>query len=208
MSGLLPTDTEAEATAEDDAEAGDVDSGELRVLTLDDEGTDRLLSSLSSDTARAIVTALHEEHRTASEIAEAVDTSVQNVRHHLGNLREAGLVRTAGTRYSVKGREMTVYAPASDSLVVCVGNEADKEGLLSSLERVLGAVGLLALASVAVEAAFGGAVGGVAGPETVPRVPDGLGAAGGALGILPPGAAFFAGGLLVLAAVAALEHWG
>ncbi|MFC6794449.1 hypothetical protein ACFQFH_08985 [Halobaculum halobium] len=54
-------------------------------------------------------------------MADAADTSVQNVRHHVSKLVDTGLVEATDTRYSVKGREMTVYGPADDRVVVAVG---------------------------------------------------------------------------------------
>jgi DNA-binding transcriptional ArsR family regulator len=212
MSGLLPSDAEAEdADADVDVEAGaDVNgTDDLRVLWLDDEDAERLITSLSSDTARAVVTALYDERGTASELAERVDTSLQNVRHHLDHLQEAGLVRVVDTRYSVKGREMNVYGPTDDSLVVAVGREEDREGFLDSLGRFVGALAGLALVGALVEVAFGTGANllPVAGPGTAPRVADGF--APGTdplLGLVPPGVAFVAGGLLVLATVLAWER--
>ncbi|MDQ2053424.1 MULTISPECIES: winged helix-turn-helix domain-containing protein [Halobellus] len=117
MSGLLPSETETRPP--------DGDDGTLRVLPLDDDDAAQLINCLASDTARSTLAALQENPATASELADDVETSLQNVRHHLDNLRDAELVRVVDTRYSVKGREMKVYAPARDSLVVCVGDSAD-----------------------------------------------------------------------------------
>jgi DNA-binding transcriptional ArsR family regulator len=197
MAGLLPSD--ADVSQED---------GDLRVLWLDDDEAEQLIGCLSSDTARSTFAALQQEPATASELADAVDTSLQNVRHHLDKLRNAGLVRVADTRYSVKGREMKVYAPTQDSLVVCVGGEDDKDSFLDGLGQYVGAVALLAAASVAVQALFGTGVTDLGGPETAPRVGDSLSAgAEPMLGLLSPGVAFFAGGLLILAALAAWQTY-
>jgi predicted transcriptional regulator len=117
MSGVLPSETERGATEDD--------GGDFRVLPLDDDEAAQLINCLAADTARSTLAALQNDSATASELADVVETSLQNVRHHLDNLREAGLVRVVDTRYSVKGREMKVYAPARDSLVVCVGESAD-----------------------------------------------------------------------------------
>jgi len=117
MSGVLPSET-------DRGEIED-DGGDVRVLPLDDDEAARLINCLAADTARSTLAALQKDPATASELADAVGTSLQNVRHHLDNLREAGLVRVVDTRYSVKGREMKVYAPTRDSLVVCVGGSTD-----------------------------------------------------------------------------------
>ncbi|MFC6872021.1 ArsR/SmtB family transcription factor [Halobellus sp. GCM10025813] len=117
MSGLLPSETNRRVGDED---------GEVRVLPLEDEEAAQLIDCLAVDTARATLAALQDEAATASELADAVNTSLQNVRHHLEKLREAGLIRVIGTKYSVKGREMKVYAPTRDSLVVCVGGATDR----------------------------------------------------------------------------------
>lgn len=219
MSGLLPSDADAASgdgaatgtAAGSDAgprETADAENGDdVRVCWLDDEDADALIRSLSSETARSLLTALHEEPRTASKLAEEVDTSVQNVRHHLENLRDAGLVTVVGTRYSVKGREMTVYGPANERLVVAVGGDDDRTSFLDSLRGVLGVVGLLGGASLLVQWAFGAGVVDLGGPATAPRIGDSVGEATAfTLGALPPGAAFLAGGLLVLLTVLAVEH--
>ena len=111
------------------------DEGKLRVLTLDDEGAERLIRSLSSETARAVLTTLQDDPATATELADAVSTSVQNVRHHLANLLDTDLVTVVDTRYSVKGREMKVYAPTSDPFVVCIGGDAASLSTLDAATR-------------------------------------------------------------------------
>lgn len=199
MSELLPSQTEA--TPEQ--------NGELRALWLDSEDAGELLSSLSSDTARNILTALHDSPSTASELAEHVDTSLQNARHHLGNLQEAGLVRVAETRYSSKGREMNVYAPSEDPMVVFVGNEseAEREGVVERLRAVLPAVGLLALASLVVQWIVTLSTGASA-PGELPRFGQDLGgSAGFVVPNVPPGLVFLTGGLLVAATIVLLQAW-
>jgi len=117
MSSLLPSDTDRSPVDE---------GGDLRVLPLDDDEAARLINCLTADTARSTLAALQQESATASELADAVGTSLQNVRHHLDSLRDAGLVRVVGTEYSVKGREMKVYGTTEDSLVVCVGEGSER----------------------------------------------------------------------------------
>jgi hypothetical protein len=55
MSGLLPSESDAVAADEGDDEGG------TRLLWLDDEEVDPLIGSLSSETARSLLTALHED---------------------------------------------------------------------------------------------------------------------------------------------------
>lgn len=199
MSGLLPS--ESSAVAADEAE----DDGGTRLLWLDDDEAETLIGSLSSETARSVLTALHDEPRTASELAEHVDTSLQNVRHHLNNLEEANLVEATGTRYSVKGREMTVYAPVDDSLVVCVGGREERSSFLDSLRRFIGAGVALVVGSLLVHFTYGAGLPGLSGPSG-PRVPDSVGGTGELLGVLSPSVAFLTGGLVVLA-VLAVEYY-
>lgn len=200
MSGQVPSESEPVHDGPD--------GSDLRVVWLDDEEAEHLIGSLSSETARAVLNAVHEQPSTASEIAEAVDTSVQNVRHHLTNLTDADLIEVVETRYSVKGREMNVYGPVEDSLVVCVGQEEERSTFMDSLRRLIGTVAVLGLASLVVEWAFGTAVADLGGPGTAPRVGDGLGgAAEPVLGLVPPGVAFFAGGLLVIGILVAWNRY-
>ena len=77
-----------------------------------------MLDSLTSKTAQSILVELSDEPGTPGEVADRVDTSLQNVGYHLSKLEDAGLVTVVGTRYSSKGREMNVYASAVRSLVI------------------------------------------------------------------------------------------
>jgi DNA-binding transcriptional ArsR family regulator len=88
-----------------------------------DEQTD-VLGALSSETAQQILATLGDEPATASDVAGAVDISLQNVNYHLDSLREAGLVEPVETWYSAKGREMTVYALTTERLVFRFGDAA------------------------------------------------------------------------------------
>ena len=128
---------------------------EPRVVGVDDEDADALLSALSSGTARALLSALHEEPAPPSKLADRADTSLQNAQYHLEKLEDAGAVEVVDTAYSAKGREMDVYAPADEPLVIFAGGEEKQSTLRSALSRLLGAVGLLAVASLAVQQWFG-----------------------------------------------------
>lgn len=193
MSGLLPSESESSPEQ----------TGELQTVWLDSEDAGELLSCLSSETARAVLTALHEEPATASEVSDRVDTSLQNARHHLGNLQDAGLVRVAETRYSSKGREMSVYAPAEEPMVVFVGRE--ESGLASSLKKLLPAIGVLAVASLIVQWLVTLSTG-ASSPESLPRFPDGAGTLDPLFVSVPPGALFFLGGLVALTALIAYRQ--
>lgn len=97
------------------------------VLDLGGDSSDAVFEALGSQTARAILVAVSDEPSTASEIADRVDTSLQNAQYHLNNLKEANIVAAAGTWYSERGTEMTVYAPAMDRLEFCLNDVSDDE---------------------------------------------------------------------------------
>lgn len=193
---------EAEAPeVEEDAEDA------LRTLFLDSDDAGDLISSLSSDTARSILVQLHDDPSTASELADHVGTSVQNVRHHLDNLKDSGLVQVSDTKYSSKGREMDVYAPSEEPLVVFVGSQdGSSNGFVDSLKRFVGAIGLLGIASALLQwFVWTHATGGTTGE--IIRAPQSLGGGGvSPLGI-PAGALFFAGGALMLAVASSWRYW-
>ena len=201
MADLLPSTSDATASQ----------SAEPRVIGVDSDDADDLLGALSSETARELLAALHEEPATPSALADAIDTSLQNAQYHLGKLEDADVIEVVDTVYSEKGREMKVYAPADQPLVVFAGNEDETTGLKAALSRLLGAFGALGLLSVAVQQAFGdgfGSLFGTAGGGSSSETGGGMSiqstdaareTAGAAANALPPGLLFFAGGALVLA---------
>ena len=157
MSRLLPFKTNVEP-----------DEGEPRVLSIDDDAADDVFSALSSQTARDILAALYEEPRTASDLADAADTSLQNARYHLDNLQESGLVEVVDTWYSSRGTEMKVYAPSDASVVMFAGDDSTGPTLRQALGRLVGGVGVLSLASLFVQRVFS---------PSVPTAGDGDGGA-------------------------------
>jgi DNA-binding transcriptional ArsR family regulator len=205
MADLLPSRPDTSAAEEADP----------RVIGLDSENADDLLSALASDTAREVLATLHDEPDTPANVADRVDTSLQNTQYHLGNLEDAGLIKVADTVYSEKGREMKRYAPADRPLVVFAGREEESQGLESILKNLFGAVGLLGLMSLLVQwyadgfpfgaetggadAGAGGGDGGGVGTMSTEAAQTTADAAGG----LPPGLLFFLGGLAALVVVGA-----
>ncbi len=131
-------------------EARSSQEGELRVVGVD-EDVSEVFEVLSSETAREVLNAIYAEPGTPSEIADRLGMSIQKVSYHLENLEDAELISVAGTRYSEKGQEMNVYEPPPDPMVVFVGTRDRKESLKALVKRLLPGVGVLALASLAVQ---------------------------------------------------------
>jgi DNA-binding transcriptional ArsR family regulator len=146
MADLLPSRSDAGGPASDDP----------KVVGLDSDAADDLISALSSRTARRVLAELHEEPASPSALADRVDTSLQNVQYHIENLSDAEIIEVVDTVYSEKGREMQVYAPSDRALVVFAGREQEATGLKAALKSLLGGVGVLALASVVVDRLLGG----------------------------------------------------
>ena len=124
---------------------------EPRVVGVDDDEADDLIAALGSETARAILSTLHDRPATKSEIAEEVGTSLQNVQYHLSRLDEADLVDVVDTAYSEKGREMDVYAAADEPLVLFAGGSEESTGIKTALMRLLGGYGVIGLAALAAQ---------------------------------------------------------
>ena len=160
-----------------------------RVVGVDSDDAGDLLSALSSDTARDILAALHETPAAPSEIADRAETTLQNAQYHISKLTDAGLIEVVDTVYSEKGREMKVYAPTDRPLIVFAGPEEETSGLKAALSRLLGAVGLLALAAFVLRRvvgmfSMGSAPGGAGDSATVTAD----GGAGGAAATTAPSA--------------------
>ncbi|WP_267641440.1 ArsR/SmtB family transcription factor [Haloarchaeobius amylolyticus] len=225
MADLLPSTPDTSAA----------DDAEPRVIGLDSDDADDLIGALSSSTARKLLTALHDEPATPSQLADTVDTSLQNTQYHLEKLEDADIIEVVDTAYSAKGREMKVYAPSNQPLVVFAGSEENSTGLKAALSRLLGAFGLLAIGAAAVQeflgdglaAFFGGGRGPTGSPAPGPSTQPVAGnannttnatttavetttqaastAADTAAAAVSPGLAFFLGGAIVL--VAGFAYW-
>ena len=185
----------------------DVDAAP-RVVGLDDDDAEDLLSALSSATARRLLAALHDEPTNPAALADSVDTSLQNVQYHLDSLESAGAIEVVDTVYSEKGREMDVYAPADQPLVVVAADEDGTSGVADVLTRLLGGVAIVGTASLLAQylvdgvpfgARTGGGDGGTVGTAAVAA--DTAAATGP-----PPGLLVFLGGMVVL--LAWLVVWG
>lgn len=190
-----------------------------RIIEMDDDAADETLSALSPATRRRVYRALFVEPQTTSELAETVETSIQNVQYHLETLEEAGLVEPIDTVYSGKGNEMTVFAPASDPLIF-VGDTDRLPAIRESLHNVVGGLAVLGVASLLVQwvVAREFAVRPRAGDATTMTATEdtameaaGEAAADPSLGwliieVLEPGLVFFVGGLVVAAFVVWLRR--
>ncbi|WP_181685865.1 ArsR/SmtB family transcription factor [Halorhabdus salina] len=122
---------------------------EPTMLALDDDRADEVFDALGSETARTILQSLHADPKPASELTAEVDTTLQNVRHHLTKLEAADLVTVVDTWYGENGAEMDVYAPTDEALVLFAGEDPESS-LRTLLGRLVGVFGMLAFGALAV----------------------------------------------------------
>lgn len=137
MAGLFPFRSEVSHREQRDAV----------VVDLSSEDADEIFAVLSSSTARRTLAALHDEPRTASDLAESLDLSLQNVGYHLRNLREADLITVADVWYSETGNEMKVYAPTATAVMV-LSDRSSARRLRKALRRVFTAFVFLGIVTL------------------------------------------------------------
>lgn len=116
---------------------GSIDrSTDTRVLQIAEDEAHMVLKAFGSEMSRQLYAQLCRDPATPSELADALNTSLQNLSYHLDKLEKSGLITAAGTRYSSRGHEMTLYKPRHDPLVF-TGDTDSKMTLESALPRVL-----------------------------------------------------------------------
>lgn len=148
MSRLFPTNSDVTVDR----------SGEAELLCIDDDQTPEILATLSSDTSQNIFQQVHQEPKTATDLAQELNTSVQGVTYHLAKLQDTGLIEVLDTCYSEKGREMDVYGPSERPYIVFLGMSTDESGLTAAFKRFahsIGPVGIFFAISGALSKLFG-----------------------------------------------------
>ena len=179
------------------------DNAEPTVLAIDDESADKIFTALSSGTTRSILTSLHRKPKTASEISDDVETSLQNVNYHLAKLKENSLIEVADTWYSDQGKEMKVYKPADEALVLFAGEDLTQSTVLNSIRNVIGVVATFSLVSLLIDQLFRR----FASSST--PIPAGAGESSGEVTtyILPPGVVFFLGTLFAATVLIGIRYY-
>jgi DNA-binding transcriptional ArsR family regulator len=91
---------------------------EVIVLQPGDERAQKIGKAIASQTANDILHILQDGPKTASDLCGVMNIPMGTVKYHIENLLDAGLLEVAETRYSVKGREIKVYALKDQLLIV------------------------------------------------------------------------------------------
>jgi len=182
---------------------------EVIVLEPGDERAQKIGKAIASPTANEILHILAGGPKTASDLTVLLNIPMGTLKYHIENLLEAGLIEIAETRYSVKGREVKVYA-LRDQLLIVAPKVTSIRSILLKYASLFVIVIIASMAMLAILPLLQYAPP-LAGPSAIQN--DGGGGAGGA-GMLAekapadtgrslpssvaPVLAFFIGGCLVL----------
>ncbi|MCK9591935.1 MAG: helix-turn-helix domain-containing protein [Methanoregula sp.] len=88
------------------------------ILEPGDERAQKISKAMASQTASDILQLLAENKKSLTEITERLSIPLTTAKYHIENLLEAGLITVTETKYSVKGREIKIYAVTNQLLIV------------------------------------------------------------------------------------------
>jgi DNA-binding transcriptional ArsR family regulator len=120
-------------------------SEEVIILSPGDIRAQKIAKAISSGTANDILHLLGDGQQTATDITGSLDLPMSTVKYHLENLLDAGLVEVVETKYSIKGREIKVYALRDQLLIVA----PKMQNIRSLLLKYASLFAIVALASLA-----------------------------------------------------------
>ena len=88
------------------------------ILEPGDDRAQKISKAMASQTASDILQILAENQKSLTEITDRLVIPLTTAKYHIENLLEAGLITVAETKYSVKGREIKIYAITNQLLIV------------------------------------------------------------------------------------------
>ncbi|WP_424358617.1 ArsR/SmtB family transcription factor [Methanocella sp. MCL-LM] len=112
-----------------------------------------ITQTIANDTARKILELLAETPMSTSNIAKRLDIPLTTAQYNIEKLMEAGLVVIEKTKYSEKGREVKLYAPAK-RMIVLVPKTATSQSLIDALKKYFVLLPIALVASLFVEVAM------------------------------------------------------
>jgi predicted transcriptional regulator len=132
----------------DDEKRDDV----LLVLPLGDESK-LITQTIANDTARLILELLAEGAMSTSAIAKRLEIPLTTAQYNVEKLIEAKLVVVEKTKYSEKGREVKLYAPARRMIVLVPANTS-RQAVMDVLKKYLVLLPLAGFVALMVELAM------------------------------------------------------
>lgn len=120
------------------------------VLEPGDERAQKIAKAMASQTASDILSLLASGAKSLTDITEQLKIPLTTAKYHAENLLDAGLITIAQTKYSVKGREVKMYA-LTDQLLIVAPKQTNIRSLLLKYTSLFGivVVGSLAIFGLA-----------------------------------------------------------
>jgi DNA-binding transcriptional ArsR family regulator len=109
------------------------------ILEPGDERAQKISKAMASQTASDILQLLAEGQKSLTEITDRLDIPLTTAKYHIENLLEAGLITVAETKYSVKGREIKIYA-ITNQLLIVAPRQSNVRSLLLKYASLFGIV--------------------------------------------------------------------
>jgi len=109
------------------------------ILEPGDERAQKISKAMASQTASDILQLLAEDKKSLTEITDRLDIPLTTAKYHIENLLEAGLITVADTKYSVKGREIKIYA-VTNQLLIVAPRQSNVRSLLLKYASLFGIV--------------------------------------------------------------------
>lgn len=125
------------------------DDDKLLVIPLGEESK-AITQTISNDTAMRILDLLAESPLSTSAVAKRLDIPLTTAQYNMEKLIEAGLAKVDKTKYSEKGREVKLYAPARRFIVI-VPEKTTGQAVMEALKKYLVLIPIALVASILVE---------------------------------------------------------
>jgi predicted transcriptional regulator len=125
----------------------------LLVLPLGEESK-LITQTIANDTARQILELLADGAMSTSAIAKKLDIPLTTAQYNVEKLIEAKLVIVEKTKYSEKGREVKLYAPAKRMIVLVPANTS-RQAVMDVLKKYLVLLPIAGFVALLVELAMG-----------------------------------------------------
>jgi len=109
------------------------------ILEPGDERAQKISKAMASQTASDILQLLAENQKSLTEITDRLEIPLTTAKYHIENLLEAGLITVAETKYSVKGREIKIYA-VTNQLLIVAPRQSNVRSLLLKYASLFGIV--------------------------------------------------------------------
>lgn len=125
------------------------DEDKLLVVPLGAESK-AITQTISNDTAMSILELLADAPMSTSAIAKKLNIPLTTAQYNIEKLIDAGLAKVEKTKYSEKGREVKLYAPAK-RFIVLVPEKTASQAVMDALKKYMVLLPVAAVLAVLVE---------------------------------------------------------